>query len=300
MGFQNPIVGGTALRIPAIQSPNYNPGVAGWIIKIDGSAEFNNLTIRGEFNGNDFIINSDGIFLYSSTPANGNLIGSWTSAAGTDGFGNAYQAGLTLYSTQGTINFTNSGGDVLATWTDTVNGSVIEIGVGGGAASVAFTPPSGPAAGWEPGAIAASISNVFGTNTAELSITGPYNKAHVSRPSILFFGSSDSSSSNRLDFTCQQANVSGDLTAGSLDSGSFSITPTVAGQWTNNLAVSFNKTFSTAPVVVVTPSSNGPGTGTTTDLQWQVTGITTTGFNCRILRGNTTATTLNYLAAYTG
>lgn len=96
MGFENPVVGGTALRIPAIQSPNYDPGVAGWIIKIDGSAEFNNLTIRGEFSGTNFIINSSGIFLYSSAPATGNLIGSWAAMAGTDDFSNAYQAGLTV------------------------------------------------------------------------------------------------------------------------------------------------------------------------------------------------------------
>ena len=46
-GFLNPIVGGTALRIPAIQSPDYVAGVSGWIVRIDGSAEFNNITIRG-------------------------------------------------------------------------------------------------------------------------------------------------------------------------------------------------------------------------------------------------------------
>lgn len=98
MGFQNPIVGGTALRIPAIQSPNYNPGVAGWIIKIDGSAEFNNLTIRGTFNGNNFILNSSGLFIYSGTPANGNLIASIAPASGTDSFGNAYLDGIVTYS----------------------------------------------------------------------------------------------------------------------------------------------------------------------------------------------------------
>lgn len=96
MGFDNPIVGGTALRIPAIQSPNYSPGVSGWIIKINGDAEFNNLTIRGEFLGTAFIINSAGIFLYSSTPAAGNLVGSWASASGTDAYTNSYPAGLNI------------------------------------------------------------------------------------------------------------------------------------------------------------------------------------------------------------
>lgn len=98
MGFNNPIVGGTALRIPAIQSPNYNPGVAGWIIKIDGSAEFNNLTVRGTFNGNNFILNSSGLFIYSGTPANGNLIASIAPTSGTDSFGNTYLDGIVTYS----------------------------------------------------------------------------------------------------------------------------------------------------------------------------------------------------------
>jgi len=96
MGFDNPVVGGTALRIPAIQSPNYAAGSAGWIIKIDGSAEFNNLTVRGEFLGTNFIINSSGIFLYSATPAAGKLIGSWANAAGTDAYTNAYPAGIAV------------------------------------------------------------------------------------------------------------------------------------------------------------------------------------------------------------
>jgi hypothetical protein len=90
--------------------------------------------------------------------------------------------------------------------------------------------------------------------------------------------------------------ATGKVTATNFDSGSFSITPTVASQWTNNVVVNFNVTFASAPEVVVTPKNGGPGTGTTTALMWQVTGITTTGFNCRILRGNTSATDLSYIA----
>lgn len=98
MGFENPVVGGTALRIPAIQSPGYTPGSAGWIIKIDGSAEFNNLTIRGVFLGTNFIFNASGLFLYSGTPAAGNLIASIAATGGTDSFTNAYLAGVVSYS----------------------------------------------------------------------------------------------------------------------------------------------------------------------------------------------------------
>lgn len=45
----NPIVGGITLRIPAIRSPDYVAGVSGWTINVDGTAEFNNVTIRGTF-----------------------------------------------------------------------------------------------------------------------------------------------------------------------------------------------------------------------------------------------------------
>ncbi len=62
-GGNESIVGGTVLRIPAVQSPNYVPGVSGWIIRQDGSAEFNNGTFRGSIEvgpltGQHFIVNN--------------------------------------------------------------------------------------------------------------------------------------------------------------------------------------------------------------------------------------------------
>lgn len=100
MGFSNPIIGGGgALVYPSIKSPNFMAGLLGWIIRKDGSAEFNNLTIRGTFAGSEFVINSLGAFFYSSNPpALGNLIASITPAAGAnDGVGNAFMAGITIY-----------------------------------------------------------------------------------------------------------------------------------------------------------------------------------------------------------
>lgn len=83
------------LRRAAIQSPDYVPGVAGWIIRQDGSVEFNNGVFRGTltaatFIGTDFIINQAGAFFYAGPPASGNLILALVNAAGTDAFGNAY------------------------------------------------------------------------------------------------------------------------------------------------------------------------------------------------------------------
>lgn len=92
----DPLVGGVALRRPAIQSPNFQTGVQGWTINIDGSAEFNNLTVRGTFLGTDYILNSSGAFFYSGTPAAGNLIISIAPAQGFDQFGNFYRSGITV------------------------------------------------------------------------------------------------------------------------------------------------------------------------------------------------------------
>lgn len=52
MPFQNPIVGGTTLVRTAINSPGYTPGSVGWSINRDGSAEFNNATLRGSLTVN--------------------------------------------------------------------------------------------------------------------------------------------------------------------------------------------------------------------------------------------------------
>jgi hypothetical protein len=99
----DPIVGGQSLRIPSIHSPNFVAGVQGWTINIDGSAEFNNLSIRGTFMGIDYEINSSGAFFYSGTPAAGNLIASIAPAGGGDEFGNAYVSGFSTYFLDGIV-----------------------------------------------------------------------------------------------------------------------------------------------------------------------------------------------------
>lgn len=50
MGFSNPIIGGGGTLVrEAIRSPDYVPGVSGWTINRDGSAEFNDVQVRGDF-----------------------------------------------------------------------------------------------------------------------------------------------------------------------------------------------------------------------------------------------------------
>lgn len=130
-GFNNAVVGGSGiLKRKAVESPNFVTGVSGWIIREDGSAEFNNLNLRGTFTGTDWIFNQDGLFVYNGTPALGNLSLAITNpnASGTDGFGNSYAPGgisivalaglanlLSLQDTSGnTIFSVDTGGNVQA------------------------------------------------------------------------------------------------------------------------------------------------------------------------------------------
>jgi hypothetical protein len=106
MAIQFPpnVTAGTVLVQSAIQSPDYMEGISGWTINQDGSAEFNDLNLRGTFNGNDYVINSDGQFYYSDTPAAGNLMASIAAEDGTDPYGNNYFQGVTSYAQSGTLN----------------------------------------------------------------------------------------------------------------------------------------------------------------------------------------------------
>jgi hypothetical protein len=140
MGWDDPVVGGVALRRAAIRSPNYVAGTTGWTINQDGSVEFNNGTFRGTvtagtFQGTDFVVNSAGVFFYSGTPAAGNLIASIASVAGTDSFGNHYVPGFTTYDNTGQT-FTNQDngifqvGNIVSGTPDQTNAAEINAGVG--------------------------------------------------------------------------------------------------------------------------------------------------------------------------
>jgi hypothetical protein len=119
----DPVVGSTVLRRPAIQSPNFVTTVSGWTINADGSAEFNDLTIRGTFNGTDFIVNASGAFFYNGVPAAGNLATSIVPGVSTvtDPFGNTAQPGFTSYASAtfwaqllaGVLNFQAAAGQPL-------------------------------------------------------------------------------------------------------------------------------------------------------------------------------------------
>lgn len=92
MPFAHDIAGGQGnLIATAVQSPNFVSGSTGWQVRQDGSAEFNNIVIRGG------TVVGGNAFYYSGTPAAGNLVASIAAASGVDSFGNNYVAGEASY-----------------------------------------------------------------------------------------------------------------------------------------------------------------------------------------------------------
>lgn len=178
--FPQDVVAGTQLVIPSIHSPNYVTNVSGWTINLDGSAEFNNLTIRGTFSGTNFIVNSSGAFFYSPSEAFGNLIVSIASAAGTDSFGNAYPQGINV--TTGTISGTTiSGGTISGTTISgtTFNGSNFVFNASG-AFFYSGTPASGN--------LISSITNASGTDS--------HGNTYLEGVTSYFFTGSDYTAAN--------------------------------------------------------------------------------------------------------
>jgi len=94
MGFNNPLTGENGKLIyEQIQSPNFQTGVSGWIVRKDGTVEFNS----GVFRGSISIGNSQELLIYSSAaPAAGTLIVALAGAAGNDGLGNSFPQGLSI------------------------------------------------------------------------------------------------------------------------------------------------------------------------------------------------------------
>lgn len=323
MTFSNPIVGGTTLIRPAIQSPNYSAGVAGWSINKDGTAEFNNVVIRGTnvidavvvgpSNGPEVKVGSNANAGYIKFPTNRPIerqIATILAGVLNQGFVNESSSlqitgpsvsGATdnchLYlnsqnndgSSNANVNLVAGTGAIILDKTSaTVQGSRL------------FVSPSASALNALSVQTAAGhTGNAFRVANSAGDLTKVDNSGVMTHASDINVGGNvgvTGSVTSGGAIVNGNANVTGNLTAGNIQTGSFTITPTVASQWTNNLAVTFNVPFSYVPVVVVTPTNGGPGTGTTTILEFQVTGITTTGFNCRILRGNLSATTLSYIA----
>jgi len=196
-GWGNPIAGGTAMRIPALTSPNFNladPGASpnpSWAILASGIAYFFGIVIaNGGITGDDYIVNSSGFFFYDGTPAYGNLIISITpGTSGTDGFGNDYDAGINVYGTDvdvqmyaGQLNFFSSVVNLIATIQITSAG-VIEVTGQAGTSFQIGIPVSAAITASEPGS--AGTDETWHTITLDSGWTTPALSREAPRYRIL-------------------------------------------------------------------------------------------------------------------
>ena len=183
-GFAHDVAGGSGNLIAvSVQSPNFRTGVQGWQIRRDGSAEFDDVTIRGG-------VTVDGTTLaYSGTPAAGNLVYSQSPAGGTDPHGNVYLAGAVTYLPGSPVFAQRLDGSFIeylsaateaGPWTVdaliTGNSAAIDIsartfGVGTGGPLTAWYMPSGDTTGTGD---SATISFLLGAGIAVTLVPGTY------------------------------------------------------------------------------------------------------------------------------
>lgn len=264
MQFQDDVAAGVVLVRPAIQSPDYDPGVAGWAVKIDGSAEFNDLTVRGTFLGSEFILNDDGMFFYDGTPAAGNLIMSIAAAQGTDGFGNDFRRGVMVYNSAG---------------------SSIQMDAGAGAAVLDFQPPDVSGVTWETGTVAVGTGSRLGTNTPVLSLSSPYNTDTASSASIQLFGNPEGDTGeNEVFISTQKVTITGELDCPTTQSRVESVS-SVGAVTSFTTAITFDTAYPSGVVPSVTTNINS-GSGTFARWMSRAISISNTGFTLFIFRGD--------------
>lgn len=274
MQFDDELAGGVVLVRPALQSPDYVPGASGWAVMIDGSAEFNDVTIRGG-------TTVSGIALYyDGTPALGNLFLSIAAVAGTDAFGNDYSKGVTVYDS---------------------SGSRIRLATGGGSALEELTPPTVTGVTWANGTLSASNGSRLGTNTPATALASPYNTATVSRATITLYGNPETSNGDVLNeifmstarvWITGALNVVGSLTAANLDYGTGSAVMSAVASV--DVPVTFNKTFPNTPRVTALLRGNPTLPAGSSNLNIRAFNITATGCTMRVADQGGVARTLTH------
>lgn len=293
-----------------LESDNYVPGVSGWKLDRLGSAEFFDVLVRGAASGDVVVVGPATLPQVSigSTPTSGYV--RWTTNRPSEGRPSEIVGGVG-----------NSGA------ANEYSALVMAGPAQTGAANdhVRLLVRSQPANGTAEAMVQALHFDGVSTLTEYFQLAKPYmyligprlivqpepsgnsgifltlDAAHTGRAIHAQIGGADLftvHNDGNVDMT-GDASVGGELSAANIQSGTVVVTPTVANEWTSNVAVVFPVPFTTTPAVLLTCTLNAPGSATTTELEYAAAGVTTTGFNARIRRGNLTATTLTWLAIST-
>ena len=371
MQFVDELAAGVVLIRPALQSPDFAEGDSGWAIRSDGSAEFNNITIRGSGTADPLVVGPDGMpqVVVRTTPTNGLIVfptnrvieldaATLNSAVidpgAVDERAELQMTGPTVQGATGGMRLVlssqpNNGALPASFSVQDRAGSVTYLSVDSTEVRISgvridseqFAAGDAVLTGyvdldpfdrvvilasgeiqWGPGSAGRDVrlyrdaANVLATddnlrvyraattdNAFSIRVPGDTNsRLFVNADGGHHWGPGNAGSDVSLVRSASGVlNVVGSLTAGNIQSGTVVITPTVANEWTANVAVNFPVAFpaGVTPAVLLTCTLNAPGSATTTELEYAAAGVTNTGFNARIRRGNLTATTLTWLAIST-
>lgn len=285
--FENPLTAGTVLVREQIQSQNYEPGSAGWVIKANGDAEFNSVVIRG-----GTVVSGTALY-YNGTPALGNLFMSVSASAGTDAFGNDYVQGLGLYQEEGIITARDAAGNTMQMHANLPGGGTLA-----GDPGLTFQPASGtgdpatvgaldPGSGSFLSLLLTSPSDVEGgtpgTDYAQIMLIGPYGGPPQIEMQAQF-----------VTIGAASFDANGSLTTANMEWGTAQTPAPGAGGGTTSIDVDFEKTFPATPRVMITASSTAdPGTVT---IRGYVNSESNAGFTITAYRSSNAATNWRWWA----
>lgn len=285
MTFSNPITGGQgALVRPAIKSPNYEPGAAGWTINRDGTAEFSDLVIRSsDGSGNTVTVANGRVTIRDAADTvvteidgggarfylpDGVMFAEITRAGGWDNY-----AGIIARSQFGDDSYAMLGNSMIT--------------FGDGQAAYAQPPRivHGTAAGLDPSSLLLRSGEIDGVQA------GLELESQAGRGVVSIRGGAGAD-------PCD-VDVYGAITAQNIRHGQAQTpAPGVSEGGTTSVAVSLRTAggdpMSGTPRVVVTPETSvSPGDRT---IRAYVDNVTPEGFTLKVYRSSNSATNVNYIA----
>lgn len=177
-----------------------------------------------------------GLFFYSPTVGPGNLVGSWTVAAGTDPFGNAYPAGLMLRNGASEITLNSQSGIITETF---ITGNP-DVDISAFIQAAATGLGTAQVDQW----LITSAQNTINQDTAGLVVQSNNNLNSNGAKAYLFYESPTGGQQNYLVVSCAGTVIkAGSLTAAQPGTGAsltnvaipetwHSATPLLAANWT--------------------------------------------------------------------
>lgn len=285
MAFANPITGGQgALLRPAIKSPNYMPGMSGWTINRDGTAEFADLTIRSSDGSSTTITIANGVITIRD--GDGDIV-SEISAAGY----RLYDASTGDLLAESTLAGGSNGDPGFVAWDNVSQNSYVFIGnaqieFGDTDSSFQLYPSikhSNSNDQSDPITLIIECGRITGTSVAPRirmdSAASPATRATVLVEA--FGGKAD-------------LEVTGKIQADNLRSGTAQTPAPGAGGGTSTVNVNFSDAMDATPRVTLAPVSTvDPATVT---IRAYVDNVTTAGFTIRCFRSTNSATNFGWVA----